>query len=236
VWLRSWIYFCAFGVWTLMVAVLFLPSLARQAWATGAIRLWTRGVVSLARSLVRIDCRIEGREHVPAGGCIIAAQHQSAYETYRLFVEMKQPVFVLKRELTRIPLIGWYMRRAGLVAIDRGAGAGAMRKMLRATRDALARGAQVIVFPEGTRTPPGVHMPYRPGIVALYSYCDAPLVPMALNSGPYWGKTRILKRPGEIIFRFLPAMPKGLGKEEMLQELRARLEGANLPLPPQINS
>jgi 1-acyl-sn-glycerol-3-phosphate acyltransferase len=104
--------------------------------------------------------------------------------------------------------------------------------MLRAADAALASGHQVIIFPEGTRTPPGVQQPYRPGVVAMYSRATAPLIPMALNSGRLWGKTRILKLPGEIVFKFLPALPPNLGRDEMLAELRRRLEGAGLPEGP----
>jgi 1-acyl-sn-glycerol-3-phosphate acyltransferase len=206
-----------------------LPALASRASTVAAIRMWVRVVMWLARTVVGVDCRVLGREYLPAGACIVAAQHQSSFETYRLFLELERPVFVLKRELTWIPIVGWFMRRAGLVPIDRGAGARAMRQMLRAADAALARGDQVVIFPEGTRTPAGVRRPYRPGVVALYAHGRAPLVPMALNSGRLWGKTRVLKLPGEILFRFLPALPPGLDKDAMLAELRARIESAGLP-------
>ncbi len=223
IWLRSWLYLALFLLWTVAIAIVCLPALVTTRSTMAAIRLWIHGIMGLARVIVGIDCRILGREHVPPGACIIAAQHQSSFETYRLFVEFEQPVFILKRELIWIPIIGWYMQRAGLVSIDRGAGAGAMRKMLRSAQAALDRGSQVMVFPEGTRVPPGESRPFRPGIVALYTHCAAPVIPMALNSGPYWGKTRVLKLPGEITFRFLPALPAGLERDEMLTELRRRL-------------
>jgi 1-acyl-sn-glycerol-3-phosphate acyltransferase len=230
IWARSWIYLIAFLLWTICLSVVCLPALTRRAWAVGAIRAWVRGIMVLARTLVRIDCRILDRHNLPDGACIIAAQHQSSFETYRLFLELKQPVFVLKRELTYIPIVGWYMRRGGLVPIDRGAGAKAMRKMLRAADAALGRGEQVIIFPEGTRTAPGEHKPYRPGVAALYAHCQAPVIPLALNSGYAWGKTRILKRPGTILFRFMPALPQGLDREAMLSALRTEIAAANLPL------
>ncbi len=228
VWLRSWLYLFAFLVWTVGTAIICLPTLLTPDGALWAVRLWTGGVAVLARAIVGISCRIEGREHLPSGACIIAAQHQSSFETYRLFTALSHPIFILKRELIWIPIIGWYMTRAGFVSIDRGAGAGAMRKMLRKAQAALDAGHQVVVFPEGTRVLPGESRPYRPGIAALYSHCAVPVIPMALNSGVFWGKTRILKIPGEIVFRFLPALPRGLEKDEMLATLRARLEAAEL--------
>jgi 1-acyl-sn-glycerol-3-phosphate acyltransferase len=229
-WLRSWVYLFVFLAWTVATAILCLPLLLTQRGALRAIRLWTGGVMVLARAIVGIRCRVEGQEHVPAGACIIAAQHQSSFETYRLFHDLEHPIFILKRELIWIPVIGWYMTRAGFVSIDRGAGAGAMRKMLREAQAALDAGHQVVVFPEGTRVRPGEVRPYRPGIAALYAHCDIPVVPMALNSGYFWGKTRILKMPGEIVFRFLPALPRGLDKDQLLTELRSRLDAVDLAL------
>jgi len=229
--LRSWLYLFAFLVWTIGLAIVCLPTLISRSGAIGTIRIWVSGIKVLARRICGITFRVEGRENLPQGPFVIAAQHQSSFETYALFHEVPLPVFVLKRELTFIPVIGWFMHRAGLVPIDRGAGASAMRKMLRAAQDALDAGQHVVIFPEGTRTKPGDAVPYKPGIAALYTHCDKPVVPMALNTGHFWGKTRILKRPGEIVFRYLPPLPRGLSREDMLAELRARLDAASAELP-----
>jgi 1-acyl-sn-glycerol-3-phosphate acyltransferase len=228
--IRSWIYFFAFLAWTISVALLALPLLIWRRSTVGAIRFWVRGVQTLARVITGITFRSEGRENIPHGPCIVAAQHQSSFETYAMFLEFARPVFVLKRELIYIPVIGWYMQRAGLVHIDRGAGAKAMRKMMREAQAALDAGHQVIIFPEGTRVKPGASVPYKPGIAALATYCDAPVIPMALNSGYFWGKTRILKLPGEIVFRYLPALPRGLARDEMLDELRRRIDAGSADL------
>jgi hypothetical protein len=98
----------------------------------------------IQRVICGISCRVLGKEHVPTGACIIAAEHQSSFETYRLFKDLEHPIFILKRELTWIPIVGWYMTRAGFVPIDRGAGAGAMRKMLRATEAALKAAPELV--------------------------------------------------------------------------------------------
>lgn len=193
--------------------------------------MWVRGVMVLARTIAGIRAVTLGRENLPTGACIVAAQHQSSYETYRLFLELDEPVFILKRELMFIPIVGWFISRIGLIGIDRGAGAGAMRKVLRGAQAALDAGRQVIIFPEGTRTESGVVRPYRPGVAALYAHCDAPIIPMALNSGYFWGKTRILKRPGTIIFRFLPPLAPGQGKNSMLADLRERIDSASSEMP-----
>lgn len=228
IWLRSWLYLFVFLAWTILAAVLFLPLLITRRSTLTAVRLWTGGIMIIARVVAGITNRIVGREYVPPGPCIIAAQHQSSFETYALFHTLERPIFILKRELMWIPLIGWYMMRAGFVGIDRNAGAGAMRKVIREARAALAKGHQAVVFPEGTRVLQGETQPYRPGVAALYAMCAVPVIPMALNSGYFWGKTRILKIPGDIVFRFLPALPTGLDKDAMLADLRVRLESATL--------
>lgn len=229
--LRSWIYFFGFLVWTVGVAIICLPLLTSRRATVFSIRTWVRGIKTMARVICGITFRTEGRENIPSGPCIVAAQHQASFETYLMFLEFQSPVFVLKRELIFIPVIGWYMQRAGLVHVNRGAGASAMRKMLREAQAAVDTGHQVIIFPEGTRAKPGASVPYKPGIVALYTHCDAPLIPMALNTGHFWGKTRILKRPGEIVFHYLPAMPRDLPRDEMLAELRRRIDAASTELP-----
>jgi 1-acyl-sn-glycerol-3-phosphate acyltransferase len=228
---RSWAYLFSFLTWTIAVSISCLPALLKRRWALVIARMWVRGVMNLAKTVAGIDCLTLGREHVPQGACVIAAQHQSSYETYRLFLEVDQPVFILKRELTLIPIIGWFMSRIGLIGIDRSAGAGAMRKVLRETQAALDAGRQVIIFPEGTRTEPGVVKPYRPGIAALYAHCSVPIIPMALNSGYFWGKTRILKQPGTIVFHFLPPLTPGQDKDTMLKDLRARIDSAASEMP-----
>ncbi len=227
IWLRSWVYLVVFLLWTLGVGVCFLPTLITRRTALIGVRTWIGGIMVLGRVICGISCRVLGKEHVPTGACIIAAEHQSSFETYRLFKDLEHPIFILKRELTWIPIVGWYMTRAGFVPIDRGAGAGAMRKMLRATEAALKAGHQVIVFPEGTRVPYGEKRPYQPGIAALYNQCDVPMIPMALNTGYFWGKTRILKIPGEIVFRFLPVLPRGMNRDTLLSELRRQFDEAH---------
>jgi len=232
VWLRSWVYLIAFVTWTTIIALGMLPGLARAGGAMTVIRTWARGVMVLARVIVGIRCRIEGLENLPRGACIIASQHQSAFETYRFFIELPHAAIILKRELVAIPVLGWYMRRAGLIAIDRSAGVQAMRQALRATKAALAQGRQVVIFPEGTRTPPGVVRAYRPGIAALYRHARVPVIPVALNSGYCWGKTRVLKYSGTVTMRYLPALAEGLEKEEVLSELRRVIADADEHLPP----
>lgn len=230
-WIRSALYALAFSVWAVIACLGQVPLLLRRAWTPLAIYIWNAGNVLLARVVGGVGCRVEGLEHLPTEPCIVASQHQSSYETFRVFVDLNNPVLVLKQELIRIPFIGWYMLRGGMVGIDRKAGAAAMRKTMRAAKAALASGRHVVIFPEGTRAPPGTILPFRPGIAALYLHCNVPVIPVALDSGWFWGKTRLLKRPGQITVRFLPALPAGLGKDEMLERLQTSIAEASRSLP-----
>ena len=230
-WIRSALFLIAFLLWAIIACFGLLPFLISRRWAPMAVRIWNTGNVVLAQVVGGLGTRIEGAENIPTTPCIIASQHQSAFETYRVFVDLHYPVLVLKRELTRIPFIGWYMLRGGMVSVDRKAGASAMRQTMRAAKAALAAGRHVVIFPEGTRAPPGVVLPFRPGIAALYLHCDVPVIPVALDSGYFWGKNRLLKRPGKITVRFLPALPPGLDKDEMLARLRDSITEASRSLP-----
>ena len=229
--LRSVLYLIVFLIWTLGIVTLGLPGLISRRGALAVTRFWAHGVAWLARALLNIRFEIRGRENLPDGPCIVAAQHQSAFETYMLFLLFDYPVVILKHSLQWIPLVGWYIRRSGLIPINRGAGASAMRRILRGADKAIANGETVLIFPEGTRTALGHHQDYKPGIIALYNHCDAPLVPMALNTGLIWGKTRIAKLPGSIVFEFLPPIPAGLKRDAFLAELRSAIETASHALP-----
>ena len=230
-WLRSVAYSVSFIVWCIIACLGFVPLLAKGSWTKYAIRWWCMGIVWLGRHVGGIGCNVEGLEHLPKDACIVACQHQSSYETFRIFVELPNPVLVLKRELIRIPFIGWYMNRGGMVSIDRSSGTTSMRKTMRAAKAALAAGRHVVIFPEGTRAPQGTVLPFRAGIAALYLYCQVPVIPVALDSGFFWGKTRLLKRPGAITMRYLPALAAGLDKDAMLAALRAAIETAARSLP-----
>lgn len=230
-WLRSVVYLIAFLTWTVLVCVVLLPCLLRERWADLPPRIWVKGIVFIASAIARVNYRLEGYENVPMGPCIVACQHQASYETYLLMAALNRPIFVLKRELMWIPFVGWYMRRGGMIGVDRGAGGAAMRQTLRAAKAAFARGRQLIIFPQGTRTPRGVIVPYRPGIAALYIHAGVPVIPAALNSGYCWGKSRLLKRPGTITIKFLPALPAGLDKDRMLATLEQIIEDTSRTLP-----
>lgn len=191
------------------------------------IRGWARTMLASLRVICGIRLDVTGLEALPPGGCIIAAKHQSAFDTVvwlALLPAGRDPVYVLKRELAAIPLWGRLAARCGHIAVDRAAGASALRAMVRAAQAALTAGRPVVIFPEGTRTAPGQYVPYQPGVAALAAATGAPVVPVATNSGLFWGRRAFHKRPGTIRVAILPALPAGMPRAALMAALEAAIE------------
>ena len=230
-WLRALSFNLAFFTVTALLGVLGLPLLlAPRPWVMEFGRLWARSVLWLLRAIVGLDGEIRGRDRLPAGSCIVAMKHQSAWDTLILPVVLGDPAVVLKRELLWVPFYGWYAARAGSIAINRGGGSRALRGMVAAARRIAAAGRAVVIFPEGTRTAPGRRLAYQPGVAALYQALDVPLVPAAVNSGLFWGRRSFLKRPGRITLEFLDPILPGLERRELMTQLEERIETATAAL------
>lgn len=225
--LLSWLIFLVLG--PLYLPLLLIPGAAGERVMMAAGTAWSRLMLRTAALIVGLDYEVRGRENIPATPALFAIKHQSAWDTLAVASLLPRPVVVLKRELFWIPFYGWYARRAGMIAIDRKAGASALRRMVRAARAALAKGRPLVIFPQGTRTLPlsqgGKPAPYQPGVAALYGELDVPVVPVALNSGLFWGRNSLLLWPGTARARFLPAIPPGLPVEEFRGRLIAAIEG-----------
>jgi 1-acyl-sn-glycerol-3-phosphate acyltransferase len=187
-------------------------------------------VLLLLRLIVGLDHQIRGLDRVPRSGCIIAMKHQSAWDALVLPVVLGDPAVVVKRELLLLPFYGWYAARAGSIAIDRKAGAGALRRMLAKARPVAAAGRPIVIFPEGTRVLPGERRAYQPGVAALYQALALPLVPAAVNSGLYWGRRSFVKRKGRIVLEFLEPIPPGRTRPRVMAELERRVETATSAL------
>jgi 1-acyl-sn-glycerol-3-phosphate acyltransferase len=230
-WLRAFAFNIAFVAATALLGVLGLPLLlAPRRWVMRFGRFWAQCVLALLKAIVGLDGDIRGLDKIPRGACLIAMKHQSAWDTLILPVVLGDPAVVLKRELLWVPFYGWYAARAGSIAIDRGGGAGALRGMVAAARQAAAQGRAIVIFPEGTRTAPGQRLAYQPGIAALYHALQVPLVPAAVNSGLYWGRRSFVKRPGRITLAFLDPIPPGLPRRQLMPELETRIEAATAAL------
>ena len=230
-WLRPLLFNIAFFGLTAVMGVVGLPFLfSPRRWVMAFGRFWARSVLGALKLIVGLSGDIRGLNNIPAGGCVIAMKHQSAWDTLILPVVLGDPAVVLKRELLLVPFYGWYARRAGSIAVDRKGGATALRRMVADAKATAADGRPVVIFPEGTRTAPGQKLTYQPGIAALYHALGLPLVPAAVNSGLFWGRRAFVKRPGRITLEFLPPIPPGLPRREVMAQLEQQIETATAAL------
>jgi 1-acyl-sn-glycerol-3-phosphate acyltransferase len=143
-------------------------------------------------------------------------------------VVLNDPVYVLKKNLLHIPVYGLYLYKLGMIAVDRDAGVSSMRNLIRQARHVLDEGRRyIVIFPEGSRVAPGERGPYQPGVAGLYGTLGIPVVPVALNSGLFWGRRKFLKYPGTITLEFLPAIAPGMAREAFMAELEGRIETAS---------
>ncbi len=209
-----------------MIAILPVLLMPRQTFMRLA-RLWARFSLWLLRVVAGIRMEVRGRERIPPGGLLVAAKHQSLWETFALLTVFEDPAFILKRELMWIPFFGWYAWKARSVPIDRRAGSLALTQMNQRALEEVRCDRQILIFPEGTRRPPGAPPAYKYGIAHLYTNLGVPCVPVALNSGLFWPRRRFIRRPGTIVVEILEPIMPGLTREEFFPLLQARIEEAS---------
>jgi 1-acyl-sn-glycerol-3-phosphate acyltransferase len=189
------------------------------------ITTWSRLIIALARRLCGVDYRVTGSEHLPSSPAIILSKHQSAWETLAYQVIFPPQVWVLKRELLRVPFFGWGLAMMSPIAIDRGSGRRALRQTLDQGRARLADRWWIVMFPEGTRTEPGTRGRYHVGGAWLACKTGTPVVPVAHNAGTVWGKNAFIKYPGTISVSVGPAIdPQGLTPEQLNQQVEDWIE------------
>jgi 1-acyl-sn-glycerol-3-phosphate acyltransferase len=222
----AWLYLSMAVLATVAAPLLLLPR--RSAW--GLVRLWVRGVVGALRLFCGVTVEVRGREHLPAGGALVAMKHQSMLDTVAPLDVLADPAYVLKRELMRLPFFGWWAGKLDMLPIDREGGSNTLRGMVRGARDRLADGRQVVIFPEGTRAEPGSPPDYKPGVAGLYRELGVPCTPVATNSGAHWPPHGFLRFPGRVVYEFLPAIPAGLKRASFMAVLEDRIEEASTRL------
>ena len=231
IWIRSLAFTVAFYVWSGGIALLATPIfLGPRRWSIIMQGIWARVVIWLTHWVAGVKTEFRGLEHLPTGAALIAGKHQCMYDTMAPWAIVHDGAFVLKKELVWIPWFGWYALKGENIVVDREGAASALKKLVRDARACFAQNRQVIIFPEGTRSAPGVAGDYKPGIAALYRELDLPCHLMATNSGAHWPAHGFLRRPGTIVYEFLPPIPAGLKRAEFMRELESRLEGASTAL------
>ena len=229
--LRSLAFNVFFYSWTTLIVTAGLPLLLGPRSGLYHLgRLWVRVTMAGLALICGLRYEVRGLERLPKGAFLVAAKHQSAWDTMIFSLLLWEHSFILKQELTWIPLFGLFLLRAGLVPVDRQGGSKALRKMIAKAKAVAADGRPLVIFPEGTRVAPGERRPYHPGVAALYGQLDISVVPVALNSGLFWGRRSFMKRPGTILLEFLPVIAPGLNRKEFLQQLEATIEGCSTAL------
>jgi len=209
-----------------MMGLIALPSaiVSRHA----ALR-WCKRYCRVTLWLFRRICgtRHEIRGEVPRDHCIVAAKHQSFLDVIMLTLALPQPRFVMKRELLFIPVFGYFARRIGCVATDRRAGGEAVRDMLAGLHDHAGEGGQVVIFPQGTRVAPGASVPYRGGVVKLYTSFDLPITLASANTGWFWPRRGFGHKPGLAVVEFLDRIPAGRATSGLLQQIESEIEAGS---------
>lgn len=226
--LRSHLFNIAFYVTTSVQMIVystfyfFLPR--KTAWIVP--KTWARVMLFLQKWVAGTSLEVTGTENLPQGAYIIAPKHQSAWETIGLLPNLDDPALIMKRELTWIPLFGWYMLKTRIIPIDRGSPLKAMKTVLAGAKEKAAQGRQILIFPEGTRRQPGAEPDYKAGIIAIYNELKIPVVPIAHNAGLYWPRGNFRRYPGKIRVRILPPIEPGLNKKAFLERLINETESA----------
>ena len=228
---RSLLFNALFYVNITIRMIVALPTiLLPYSFLHGVLRRYASSTLWFLRVVCGTKVEWRGREKLPAGPCIVACKHQSLWETFALFMLLPDPTYVLKRELMWLPLFGWLATKARMIPIDRGSHTKALASMTAAARREAARGRQIVIFPEGTRRPPGAKPRYLPGVAFLYAELGLPCVPIALNSGLFWPRRSLRRHPGTILAEVLDPIPPGLEKREFLKRLQNATEEATARL------
>ena len=226
--LKSIIFNITFYSITCIIMVFGLPMLIGGRHSVLFVaRLWASTSTWLLEKICDLKIEYRGLDNIPdAGGYIIAAKHQSFLETFALLRNSPDFAIILKRELVFIPLFGLYLIVSKQIAIDRARGRNAFTQIARQAGAALRAGRQVYIYPEGTRRPPGARPEYKRGVAFLYASVGAPCIPVALNTGLYWGRRGFVRRPGIAIIEYLPQIPAGIDRSSFEHKLQATIETA----------
>lgn len=201
----------------------------RHVWT--ALRSWGRATLWGLRWIIGARVSFEGLEHLPQGGALIAMKHQSMLDTIVPSLFLPRPVYVYKAELGNAPVMGAYLKK-NQIGVDRSGHAKALKSLIRGAREAVAKGGQVLIFPEGTRQPLDAPPDYKPGIAAMYKDLNLPVTPVAVNTGLIWKPKGIIRKPGHVTFKVLPPISAGLPRDEFMRELETIIERESQALLP----
>ena len=229
IFIRSIIFNIFFYGFTTLVCLALMPALLfpRNA-VLGVTRFYLCGVRFIEKYILGLTFEIRGQQHLPKEGAyIVAAKHQSAYETMKLHALFGDPTIVLKKELIGIPIFGSFLKKIDVIPIDRSSKEDAVKAIISGAKRMKETSRPIVIFPQGTRTATNAstkQKPYKGGIVKMYSNTDLPVIPMALNSGLFWGRNSFIKKPGKVIFEFLSPIESGLPDKKVMKAIEDRIE------------
>ena len=215
-----------FHIASLLATIAFLPLFVllfgpvRYVWS--ALRLYVRTQLALLRLICAQRYHVVGQDHVPEGPVILAARHESMWETLVLPYLFNNPAVVLKREILRYPLAGLVARSLSYIGVDRSGALDRAKETFDQAKAQAADGRSILIFPNGTRNPQNRNR-VQPGVAVLYRTLKLPCLPIVLDSGQLWPYRSWLRHPGLITIRILPAIPPGLRSSEFLAQLESDL-------------
>ncbi|MBS0366073.1 MAG: 1-acyl-sn-glycerol-3-phosphate acyltransferase [Proteobacteria bacterium] len=223
-------------LWTFLYAIpfalicLFLPFPRRFALA----RAYAASVLWVLKWSCGLDYRIEG-EPLPAGCHVTLWKHSSSWETMAMMVVIPRQVWVLKRELLWLPVVGLCLRQLHAIAIDRRAGHSAVSQVIAQGKDRLAEGDWAVIFPEGTRMPVGETRRYGVSGALLAQEAGCLIVPVAHNAGHFWPRRGLLKKPGMVrVVIGPPVNPAGREARQVNDQVQAWMESTVKSLTPAV--
>jgi len=212
--IRSIIYWIVSFIWLVLVVgteVIFtFPFSVHVRYKVGSS--WAKGNINLLKWICNVNYKVDGMENIPAGAAIVMANHQSTWETFFFQKLLPPQLWVVKKELLRVPIFGWGLALCEPIAIDRKSGRKAIDQVVEQGIKKLAQGRWIVIFPQGTRIMPGKRGKYKIGGPYLASKVDYPVLPIAHNAGEYWPKHSMIKWPGTITVSIGPVI-KGHGRE-----------------------
>lgn len=228
---NSIIFFVFINLWGMIIPIIYFPAIIFNSakLADHGAKVWSVVGLKVLKWLCKIDFEVLGKENIPKNSAIIACKHQSMWETIVMHLLIKRPVYAFKKELKYIPFYGWFLFAMSGITVDRKGGVSSIKSIVNQAKKYLNKNQIIVIFPQGTRVPIGESVekyPYQSGITAIYQACKVEVVPVALNSGRYWPKHQLLKTPGIIKIKFLPAIPVGLDKKQFINTLQNSIESA----------
>jgi 1-acyl-sn-glycerol-3-phosphate acyltransferase len=231
--LRSTLFNLSFYLFNTLACIFCAPALAlaKREFIMKVVHWYVRRIEWLERHIMGLTYEVRGKEYLPEEGpYIIAAKHQSPYETFKLHLLFDDPAIVLKKELLVIPVWGSFLAKIDPIAINRSAGREAMNQIIEGAKRIKDQGRAIVIFPQGTRVYPDQtpkEKPYKMGVARIQEATNLPVIPMALNSGVFWPRSGWMKKSGTVVFEFLPPIEPGREPSKVIHDIEYSLETAS---------